>query len=296
MASRKAKSLVFRSPAGVHVAAIRDVIENDLGSGAVTVVQKLQSGEYSIELQKKDQAEQLISDGFGINDLHVQPSPPQGQFTNVSIMGLRAYIEDASIIKELEKFGEIKSEVIRLKYKKGHDLVGVENGNRLVRMVLTKPSVPCSLKIEGEWCRVIHNNQKPICSLCHEDGHRRNECPTVVCFTCNETGHVRANYPNRPTDNTTPTESEEEERRMHTEQLLRQAAEAARDLRDRHKQPDLVYAEELDEEFLDAENDPEDPTDDLDIEQDQATSHHNNQKKKRSPQTRHQTRAKYLFR
>lgn len=211
-------------------------------------------------------------------------------------MGLRAYIEDASIIKELEKFGEIKSEVIRLKYKKGHDLVGVENGNRLVRMVLTKPSVPCSLKIEGEWCRVIHNNQKPICSLCHEDGHRRNECPTVVCFTCNETGHVRANCPNRPTDNTTPTESEEEERRMHTEQLLRQAAEAARDLRDRHKQPDLVYAEELDEEFLDAENDPEDPTDDPDIEQDQATSHHNNQKKKRSPQTRHQTRAKYLFR
>ena len=223
MASRKAKSLVFRSPAGVRVAAIRDVIEKDLGSGGVTVVQELQSGEYLIELQNKDQAEQLISDGFGINDLHVQPSPPQGQFTNVSIMNLRAYIEDTSIIKELEKFGEIKSEVIRLKYKKGHDLAGVENGNRLLRMVLTKPSVPYSLKIEGEWCRVIHTNQKPICSLCHEDGHRRNECPTVVCFTCNETGHVRENCPNRPTDNTTPTATEidEEERRMHTEKLLR---------------------------------------------------------------------------
>ncbi|PFX28897.1 hypothetical protein AWC38_SpisGene6394 [Stylophora pistillata] len=282
MASRKAKSLVFRSPAGVRVAAIRDVIEKDLGSGGVTVVQELQSGEYLIELQNKDQAEQLISDGFGINDLHVQPSPPQGQFTNVSIMSLRAYIEDTSIIKELEKFGEIKSEVIRLKYKKGHDLAGVENGNRLLRMVLTKPSVPYSLKIEGEWCRVIHTNQKPICSLCHEDGHRRNECPTVVCFTCNETGHVRENCPNRPTDNTTPTATEidEEERRMHTEKLLRQEAETDRVLRDRHKQPDLVYAEELDEEFFDAENDPEDPTDDPDMEQDQATSHHNNQKKK----------------
>ena len=67
---------------------------------------------------------------------------------------------------------------------------------------------------------------------------------------------------------------------MHTEKLLRQEAETDRVLRDRHNQPDLVYAEELDEKFLDAENDPEDPTDDPDMEQDQATSHHNNQKKK----------------
>ena len=66
---------------------------------------------------------------------------------------------------------------------------------------------------------------------------------------------------------------------MHTEQLLRQAAETDCDLRDRHNQADLVYAEELDEEFLDAKNDPDDPTDDPDMEQDQATSHHNNQKK-----------------
>ena len=74
-------------------------------------------------------------------------------------------------------YGEIKSEVIRLKYKQGHDLAGIENGNRVVRMVLTAPSIPYSLQMGDEWCRIIHNNQQRICSHCNEVGHSRKDCP-----------------------------------------------------------------------------------------------------------------------
>ena len=158
MANHKAKSIVFHSPTGVNAAAIRATVEKDLGTGVVTVVQELQSGEYLVEVTTKEQAEQFIGDGFDLNGVHAQPSPPTGMFTNVSIMGLRAYVDDTAVLKELEKYGEIKYEVIRLKYKMGHELAGIENGNRLVRMVLTKPSVHDSLKIDGEWCRVIHSN------------------------------------------------------------------------------------------------------------------------------------------
>ena len=163
-----------------------------MGTGAVTVVQDLQSGEYLVEVTTKEQAEQLTGDGFDLNGTHVHPSPPTGMFTNVSLMGLCAYVEDNAVVKELEKYEDIKSEVIRLKYKTGHELAGIENGNRLVRMVLTKPSVPYSLKLNGEWCRVIHSNQKPICNVYYEEGHRCAECPSVVCFNCGAKGHIRA--------------------------------------------------------------------------------------------------------
>ena len=51
------------------------------------------------------------------------------------------------------------------------NLEGIENGNRLVRMVLTARSIPYSIRIGGEWCRIIHDNQQPVCSECSEVGH-----------------------------------------------------------------------------------------------------------------------------
>ena len=250
MASRKAKSIVFRSPTGVNAAAIRATVEKDLGAGVVTVVQELQSGEYLVEVSTKDQVEQLIGDGFELNGVHVQPSPPTGMFTNVSIMGLRAYIEDNAVLKELEKYGVIKSEVIRLKCKTGHELAGIENGNRLVGMLLKTPSVPYSLKIEGEWCRVIHTNQKPICNVCFEEGHRRAECPSVVCFNCGEKGHIRAQC-NNDANGEDANEDEmeqisEEDRRMCNEELVRTAAETDKDLRDQAK--GLIEEDNLDDD------------------------------------------------
>ena len=106
-------------------------------------------------------------------------------------MGLRFYVEDEEVKTVLSEYGELKSEVIHLKYKADHDLAGLENGNRLVKMVLDKPTIPYSLckyggvvRIGGEWCRVIHNNQQKVCTECSELGHTKRNCPRIRCRVC----------------------------------------------------------------------------------------------------------------
>ena len=93
-----------------------------------------------IELATQGSAEELINNSF---DVDIACSPPHGAYTNVSVMGLKAYnfIHDEDIIAKLSHYGEIKGNIIRLKYKADHPLHGLENGNRLVRMILTKPMV-----------------------------------------------------------------------------------------------------------------------------------------------------------
>ena len=36
-------------------------------------------------------------------------------------MGLKAYVDDDAVTEKLSEYGEIKSPVIRLKYKQGHE-------------------------------------------------------------------------------------------------------------------------------------------------------------------------------
>ena len=57
-------------------------------------------------------------------------------------------------------------------------------------MVLTLASIPYSLNIGGEWCRLIHSNQLIICSNCDEAGHSRKNCPISECHNCKQLGHI----------------------------------------------------------------------------------------------------------
>ena len=175
----KSRSVVFRFPTGASLKDIKTSVEKELGSGCVIVLQEQRAQEYLVEFSNAEQAERIIADGFDFNGLHVQLSPLVGQFTNVSIMGVRAFVEDIIVEEALSKYGEFRSEIRRLKYKKGHNLEGLENGNRLVKMVLTSKSIPYSIKIDGEWCRIIQSNQKPVCNFSLEEGHRRSQCPEI---------------------------------------------------------------------------------------------------------------------
>ena len=111
--------------------------------------------------------------------------------------------------------------MIRLKYKADHDLAGLENGNRIVCMILNKPTIPYSLKIGNEWCRIIHNNQQPICRECNQLGHSRKKCPTVTCNLCKQVGHMSMDYPQRfnspPEQNANPSPAPPATPEMDTE-------------------------------------------------------------------------------
>ena len=199
MADRKARSFLLKIPAETGLREIKTAIEEITGENAITVFQQIGISEYLVELSDADQAREIIEHGFDFDDHHIDCNPPHGYYLNVSIMGLKAYVDDDAVTEKLSEYGEIKSPVIRLKYKQGHELEGLENGNRLLRIVLTAPSIPYSIRIGGEWCRIIHNNQQLICTHCNEPGHPRKNCPLIECRLCNSLGHLSFHCPTKIT-------------------------------------------------------------------------------------------------
>ena len=159
MADRKAKTITVKFPCTASVNDVKTALKKENEEIALTCIQDLGAGEFLIEFEKKEDCDDYLDSGVDFHDIHLNCNPPHGYHINVSILGLRAYVDDDKVIEALSEYGEVKSEVIRLKYRTDHDLAGLENGNRLVRMVLTKVSVPYSLRIDGQWCRIIHNNQ-----------------------------------------------------------------------------------------------------------------------------------------
>ena len=204
MADRKAKSLTFHVPPGTNVGNVKTAIENENADNKITVFQEIGTNEYLVEMTIASNAQELIENGFDTGPHHIRCHPPHGYYLNVSIMGLKAYISDEKVYEKQSHYGEIKGEIIRLKYKAHHELAGLENGNRLLRMVLTTPSIPYSLQIGGDWCRIIHNNQLLICSNCNEIGYSRKNCRI-----CNQLGHISFHCPLKASRHTETTNDED---------------------------------------------------------------------------------------
>jgi len=57
------------------------------------VFQDLGDKVYLLELETKADGELLVSNGFDIDEFHIDCSPPHGKFLNVSILGLRSYVQ-----------------------------------------------------------------------------------------------------------------------------------------------------------------------------------------------------------
>ena len=189
MADCKARSFTFKTPPGTNLGTLKEAIESE-NDNEIKVFQEIGANEYLIELTSANQTQYLIENGFDAGQAHIRCHPLHGYYLNMSIMGLKAYVSDDEVVEKLLQYGKIKGQVIRLKYKHDHELSGLENGNRLIRMVLTSPSIPYSLNIGSEWCRVIHNHQLLICSNCNEAGHSRKNCPQIQCRNCNQLGHI----------------------------------------------------------------------------------------------------------
>ena len=202
------------------------------GDDCIKVFQEINAFEYLVELTTDHQIQEIIEHGFNSGDNHINCHPPRGYYLNVSIMGLKAYVEDEEVVAKLSEYGEVKGSVIRLKYRQEHELAGLENGNRLIHIVVTAPSIPYSLQISGEWCRIIHNNQQLIL------GHITYHCPTKILrhsettveeptTNDNTENNETSDFPTLMDETETPNDEkspmdEEEEHELPTENIKRE--------------------------------------------------------------------------
>ena len=133
MAKQKARSVVIKLPLTATIQSLKEAIYKEHSSVRLIVLEELGSGSFLAEFEQKDHVEDIMESSIDWNEIHITCQPPHGYYINVILLGLPAYIEDDNIVQALRPFGSIKGEVICLKYKSDHDLVGLENGNRLVK-------------------------------------------------------------------------------------------------------------------------------------------------------------------
>ena len=100
MADRKGRSVTFKVPHAMNLRELKNGLESGITS-EIVVFQDLGGGEYLVEFSSLNDAETLLEEGYDISEIHVSCHPPHAKSINVSIMGLRSYIEDEEITKVL---------------------------------------------------------------------------------------------------------------------------------------------------------------------------------------------------
>ena len=174
MVDRKARSFIFKIPPGTNLREVRNSIQGITGDDSIKVFQEINAHEYLVELTNNHQIQEIIEHSFDSGENHIYCHPSRGYYLNVSIMGLKAYVNDDEVMEKLSEYGEGKGSVMRLKYRQEHQLAELENGKRSIHIVLTAQSIRYLLQIDREWCRIIHSNQQLICTNCHEPVRQSN--------------------------------------------------------------------------------------------------------------------------
>ena len=129
------------------------------------------------EFSSANDIETVVEEGFDVIEVHISCPLPHAHSINVSIMGLRSYIED--IEKKQSSYrniGEIKGDVIWLKYRANYHLAGLENGNKLVKMLLTEKSIPYFPR-KFRKLNVGFAKRGAICRMCVTKGSIKSKNP-----------------------------------------------------------------------------------------------------------------------
>lgn len=174
-----------------------DEIEAKCGVGAVMACVPKSGTSYEVVLKERSYVGDL-SDDFSIGGRSFQVKELTSRIKVVSIIHLSMYVSEEEIIDRFQKIGvEIVSEI---KKRKMSSKSTVFDGTRVFRARLppTLASIPYSMKFSVDekdtaYYRVIHNDQRKVCSGCFSPEHIYKDCPNFKCYTCGKQGHIGRN-------------------------------------------------------------------------------------------------------
>ena len=92
------------------------------------------------EFSNANDTKTVVEEGFDVIEVHISCPLPHAHLINVRVYSRTLRTKKKQ--RSYRNIGEIKGDVIRLKYRATYHLAGLENGNRLVRMLLTEKSIP----------------------------------------------------------------------------------------------------------------------------------------------------------
>lgn len=176
-----------------------DSIEMHCGKDDVVAACVPKSGNmYEVTL-KSENCMEYLREGVEVCGKQYECQELVSKFKIVSIMNLSCYVTDEEIQTRFSAIDvEIVSEIKRHCYRG----TTIADGTRIMKVKLpaNMVSLPYSMKFystekDFAFYRVIHNDQKKVCSKCFSVDHTYKECPSYVCYHCDEQGHVKRNCP-----------------------------------------------------------------------------------------------------
>lgn len=174
--------------------AVIDEIETKCGVGAVMACVPKSGTSYEIVLKQRSYVGDLADD-FSIGGTSFPVKELTSRIKVVSIIHLSMYVSDEEIIDRFEKIGvEIVSQI---KKRQMSSRSTVFDGTRVfkARLPPTLASIPYSMKFSVDekqtaYYRVIHNDQRKVCSGCFSPEHIYKDCPDFKCYKCGKQGHI----------------------------------------------------------------------------------------------------------
>ncbi|CAC5391800.1 unnamed protein product [Mytilus coruscus] len=183
----------------VSALSVINSVEAEVGEGVVEACVPKCGNVYEITLKELETVDLLCDTGFKVNNVKFKPNAVFSKQKMVSFLNVSYYVTDEEITKKLEDFG---AELISPIKRRMHPGTTIADGTRyvVVRFPEYRQSLPYSMKFSTgvnsyEYIRVLHDNQKRVCSKCFESGHVYINCPDNMCYRCKDSGHLARNCP-----------------------------------------------------------------------------------------------------
>ena len=169
-------------------------IEEKVGEGAVVACVPKSGNLYEVTFNDNDAQTLVCEMGFQVGDTKYKPSAIFSRERVVSFLNVSHYVPDSEIVTKLEEFG---AELITDIKRKTYPGTQIADGTRyvVIRFPPDRHSLPYTMRLPTgvnsyEYVRVLHDNQKKVCTKCFESTHLYSECPDNMCYKCKKGGHL----------------------------------------------------------------------------------------------------------